>query len=159
MSYIRCPKCGTHRVRRSRRRNILELAAVLATPYRCVPCDERFFAWRWQEARDFSQASGPVTKGEHGERRNSGRVSLQRTVEFRVLDSLRRRQPESGVTINMSDSGILFTSDLPLLAGSPLEMKVGRPGRQPLMVRGRVVRHENGVTAAQVLPPPLANAA
>lgn len=159
MSYIRCPKCGTHRVRRSRRRNILEMLALLANPYRCVPCDERFFAWRWQEARDFSQSPIPIGKSEGGERRTSGRVPLQRNVEFRVLDSLRQRDLQAGVTINMSDSGILFASERTLSPGSPVEMKVGRPGRQPLMVRGRIVRHENGVTAVQVLPSPLANAA
>jgi C4-type Zn-finger protein len=42
---MRCPRCSSKDVRRSRRRNLLErIASVLIKPYRCDNCDYRFFS-------------------------------------------------------------------------------------------------------------------
>jgi hypothetical protein len=43
-----CTECQSHRIRRSRRRGILEsslLAMIFIRPYRCLACDHRFFRW------------------------------------------------------------------------------------------------------------------
>ena len=46
---LRCPKCHSEVVRRSRRSGILErlLSALYLYPFRCERCDHRFTAFRW----------------------------------------------------------------------------------------------------------------
>ncbi len=58
-----CPTCGSHSVRRSERRGIVEkflYRLLLIWPYRCLECDGRFFDYKSQVSRS-SQARGPLT--------------------------------------------------------------------------------------------------
>jgi predicted Zn-ribbon and HTH transcriptional regulator len=45
---MNCPVCQSQRIRRSRRRGVLEsrlLALLFIHPFRCLSCDHRFFRW------------------------------------------------------------------------------------------------------------------
>ena len=45
----RCPNCESGRIRRSRRRGLVEkvaCAVLLVSPYRCEECDQRYFRFR-----------------------------------------------------------------------------------------------------------------
>jgi len=47
-----CPSCGSHKVRRSRRRSAEDLVLrrlLFQVPYRCGECDHRFFSFRVNE--------------------------------------------------------------------------------------------------------------
>jgi hypothetical protein len=57
-----CPECQSHRIRRSRRRGVLEsriLAALFIRPFRCLACDRRFFRWSFI-ANHGSQRTEPL---------------------------------------------------------------------------------------------------
>lgn len=61
-----------------------------------------------------------------------------------------------GKTLNMSSSGVLFTSAHVLLPGRRLEVSISWPAQLnnkcalKLVARGRVVRFENGRTAMEI---------
>jgi len=45
---VNCPRCQSERIRRSRRKGIIErriLAMLFVRPFRCESCDLRFFRW------------------------------------------------------------------------------------------------------------------
>ena len=45
---LSCPLCHSDRIRRSRRRGILERSLttmIFLKPFRCLKCDSRFFRW------------------------------------------------------------------------------------------------------------------
>lgn len=45
---MNCPQCHSKRIRRSKRKGIIErriLAMLSVRPYRCGSCDLRFFRW------------------------------------------------------------------------------------------------------------------
>jgi DNA-directed RNA polymerase subunit RPC12/RpoP len=46
---VRCPRCGSNTVYRSRRRGVIErhlFSAISLRPYRCENCDSRFYLRR-----------------------------------------------------------------------------------------------------------------
>jgi hypothetical protein len=60
------------------------------------------------------------------ERRTDTRVNLNMPLRFRVLNT--PNSPElSGESINISQRGILFTTAVPLLVGTPLEVSLRMP--------------------------------
>lgn len=91
------------------------------------------------------------------DRRLSGRFPIEREVRYRVLN---RRGPEiigTGKTLNMSSSGIAFTTETQLPPGRKVEIAISWPAqldnRCPMkfVARGRVVRSEPGMAAIEIL--------
>jgi len=94
--------------------------------------------------------------GSPGDRRSSDRFPIQREVRYKILSGRDFVETGGGETINMSSSGILFTSEHELQEGKRLEMSVSWPARLDdkcnlkLVVKGRVIRSEEGRTAMSI---------
>ncbi len=71
---------------------------------------------------------------------------------------LTKRGEETGVgrTVNMSSSGVLFTSEQPLFPGRRLELSVSWPAQLDnkcplkLVARGKIVRSDAGLAAIEI---------
>lgn len=78
------------------------------------------------------------------ERRSTRRYPLAQEVHYSVMGA-RKGMVGTGTTVNMSSRGMLFTTDQPLSAGSPLTLEVKWPvlldNAKPLklVTRGKVV--------------------
>jgi hypothetical protein len=90
------------------------------------------------------------------ERRGSSRFPIEREVRYRVLNKKSNQEAGVGTTVNMSSSGILFTTDHVLLPGRSLEISVSWPAQLnqncplKLVARGRVTRFEPGKAAIEI---------
>jgi len=90
------------------------------------------------------------------ERRASGRFPIEREIRYRVLNKKGNNEAGSGKTINMSSTGILFSTEHVLLPGRTLEIAVSWPAQLnnscplKLVARGRVVRFEPGQAAVEI---------
>ncbi|MEX2264593.1 MAG: PilZ domain-containing protein [Bryobacteraceae bacterium] len=79
------------------------------------------------------------------ERRSSDRFPIERDVRYKILDG-RTVVTGIGRTIDMSSSGVLFTTEVPLMQGKRLELSVSWPAQLnntcalKLVALGRVVR-------------------
>jgi hypothetical protein len=89
------------------------------------------------------------------DRRSSVRFQLEREIRYKVGG---KRGEESGVgqSINLSSSGVLFTTDRVLISGSRIELSISWPARLndkvslKLVARGRLVRFEAGLAAMKI---------
>ena len=90
------------------------------------------------------------------ERRHSDRFPIEREVRFKVLNKRGGEETGEGKTLNISSSGILFTSEQMLLPGRRLEVAINWPVQLnnkvslKLVARGRVVRFEEGRAAIEI---------
>jgi hypothetical protein len=90
------------------------------------------------------------------ERRHSDRFPIEREVRYRVLNKRGGEEAGDGRTINISSSGVLFTTDHMLLPGRRLELQISWPAQLDnkcalkLVARGRVIRYEPGRTAIEI---------
>lgn len=88
-----------------------------------------------------------------GDRRLSERFAIEREISYRVFGKNMREITGSGLTINMSSRGILFSTDQRLPLGALIELSVSWPAelnnscRLKLVARGRVVRCQEGRAA------------
>lgn len=93
---------------------------------------------------------------DQGERRNSSRFPIERPVRYKALSKKDGDAPGSGTTVNMSSSGVLFTTDTELLPGRRIELAISWPAQLddtcPLkfVARGRVTRSESGQAALEI---------
>jgi hypothetical protein len=97
-----------------------------------------------------------VTQKQQSDRRHSDRFPIEREVRFRVLNKRGGEESGEGKTLNISSSGVLFTSDQMLLPGRRLELSISWPVQLnnrvalKLVARGRVVRFEEGHAALEI---------
>ena len=90
------------------------------------------------------------------DRRHSDRFPIERDVRFRVLNKRGGEETGDGKTLNISSSGVLFTSEHMLLPGRRLELCISWPVQLndlvplKLVARGRVVRSEGGMAAVEI---------
>ena len=90
------------------------------------------------------------------DRRHSDRFPIEREVRYRVLNKRSGEEMGDGRTINISSSGVLFTSAHLLLPGRRLELSISWPAQLnnkcalKLVARGRVVRFEQGRAAIEI---------
>jgi PilZ domain len=90
------------------------------------------------------------------DRRVSDRFPIAREVCYRVHNRRSNDECGSGVTMNMSSNGVLFTTEQMLLPGKRMEMAVNWPARLDnrcalkFVARGRVVRSEEGTAAVEI---------
>jgi hypothetical protein len=93
----------------------------------------------------------------HADRRHSDRFPIEREVRYRVLNKRGGDEAGDGKTINISSSGVLFSSDHVLLPGKRLELSISWPAQLnnkcalKLVARGRVTRFEPGCAAIEIL--------
>jgi hypothetical protein len=91
------------------------------------------------------------------DRRQSDRFPITREVRYRVLNKRSGEEIGDGRTINISSSGVLFTSAHLLLPGRRLELSISWPAQLDnkcalkLVARGRVIRSEEGCAAMEIL--------
>ena len=90
------------------------------------------------------------------DRRHSDRFPIQREVRYRVLSKRSGEEAGDGRTINISSSGVLFTSEHILVPGKRMELSISWPAQLDnkcalkLVARGRVVRFEEGRAAIEI---------
>jgi len=90
------------------------------------------------------------------DRRHSDRFPIEREVRYRVLNKRSSEETGEGKTINISSSGILFTSEHLLLPGRRMELAISWPAQLnnktalKLVARGRVIRFEGGRAAIEI---------
>jgi hypothetical protein len=95
-------------------------------------------------------AKGPV------ERRGADRFPMEREIRYKIVSKRLGHEQGSGKTINMSSSGLLFSTDGTLLPGKKVEVAVNWPAQLEnrcalkLIARGRVVRTEKGRAAVEI---------
>jgi hypothetical protein len=98
-----------------------------------------------------------LTEKQHADRRQSDRFPIEREVRYRVLSKRGGEEAGEGKTMNISSSGVLFTSEQLLLPGRRLELAISWPAQLnqqvplKLVARGRVVRFEQGLAAIEIL--------
>lgn len=91
------------------------------------------------------------------ERRASTRLSIEREVHCRILNKKDGDVETTGKTLNISSSGILFTTDQKLAPGRRLELAISWPAQLDnrcalkLVARGRVVRFEGDRVAFEIM--------
>jgi hypothetical protein len=98
---------------------------------------------------------GPT--GSQSDRRAAKRLLIERDLQFRELNR-REGEPDGlGKTLNISSSGILFTTDQTLLPGRRMELSINWPAHLDdrcalkLVARGRVVRYEGNAAAIEII--------
>ena len=90
------------------------------------------------------------------ERRRSSRFPIEREVRYKTLNQRTEILSGSGKTLNISSSGVLFTSDHDLPVGTRLEVSISWPAQLNekcllnLVARGRITRHNQGQLALQI---------
>lgn len=90
------------------------------------------------------------------DRRGSNRFPIECEVRYRLLGRRAGASSGTGHTINMSSSGVLFSSSHVLLLGDHAELSIGWPAQLDqkvplrLVLRGPVLRIEGGRTAIQI---------
>jgi hypothetical protein len=86
-------------------------------------------------------------------RRGSERLGIQRDVQYRILNNKTVEAAVTGKTVNMSSSGVLFSTEQVLFPGRRVELSINWPAQLnskcalKLVARGRVVRFVDGCAA------------
>ena len=94
---------------------------------------------------------------EQNNRRHSDRFPIEREVRFKILNKRGGGDAGEGKTVNISSSGVLFTSEQLLLPGRRMELSISWPAQLnnqcalKVIARGRVVRFEQGLAAIEIL--------
>jgi hypothetical protein len=94
--------------------------------------------------------------GSGQERRKSNRFPIEREVRYKTLSQRAETLSGVGKTLNISSSGVLFTSDHELPPGTRLEVSISWPAQLNekcllnLVARGRVARQSGLRIALQI---------
>lgn len=90
------------------------------------------------------------------DRRSTDRFPIERTVQYKVLNKRAGDETGEGRTVNISSTGVLFTTEHMLVPGRRLEVSISWPAQLNekcslrLVARGRVVRFEEGRAAMEI---------
>ena len=93
---------------------------------------------------------------EQDERRSTERLPIERELRYKVFHRNSPDEGGAGKTIDMSSSGVLFTTDRPVRSGKSVEVSISWPAQLnhtvplKLVARGRVVRSDDGKTAIEI---------
>ncbi len=107
-----------------------------------------------ESALMLTKVAEPATGG--SERRRSSRFPIERDLRYKTLNQRAEILAGNGKTMNISSSGVLFTSDHDLPIGTRLEVSISWPAQLNekcllnLVARGRVMRHLKGQLALQI---------
>ncbi len=84
------------------------------------------------------------------EKRKAVRYPLSQHLSYRILDARSHYRPGTGVTVDMSSSGVLFAAEQPLPSGKRVELSIHWAAQRDggwwlkLVVTGRIVRVQDG---------------
>lgn len=90
------------------------------------------------------------------DRRRSDRFAIEREIRYRALNKRGGEEAGEGKTVNMSSSGVLFTTGQILRPGRRIELAISWPAQLnnkcalKLVARGRIVRFDNGLAAMEI---------
>ncbi|MBL8216324.1 MAG: PilZ domain-containing protein [Bryobacterales bacterium] len=90
------------------------------------------------------------------ERRAADRFPIERDVRYRMLSKKSTEENGIGKTVNISSTGVLFTTDKLLIPGRRLEVSIAWPAQLNnscalrLVARGKIVRFEQGRAAMEI---------
>lgn len=90
------------------------------------------------------------------DRRAADRFPIEREVRYKVLSKKSGDEAGIGKTINISSTGVLFSTDKLLIPGRRLEIAINWPAQLnnkcslKLVARGRVVRFDQGRAAMEI---------
>ncbi|HEX4772482.1 MAG TPA: PilZ domain-containing protein [Bryobacteraceae bacterium] len=90
------------------------------------------------------------------DRRQSSRFPIGREVRYKTINQRSEVFAGVGKTLNISSSGVLFTSDHELPLGTRIEVSISWPAQLNekcllnLVARGRVTRYLKGQLAVQI---------
>ena len=93
---------------------------------------------------------------QESDRRRSDRFAIEREIRYRALNKRGGEEAGEGKTVNMSSSGVLFTSGQILRPGRRIELAISWPAQLnnkcalKLVARGRIVRFDNGLAAMEI---------
>jgi len=93
---------------------------------------------------------------QESDRRRSDRFAIEREIRYRALNKRGGEEAGEGKTVNMSSSGVLFTSPQILRPGRRIELAISWPAQLnnkcalKLVARGRIVRFDNGLAAMEI---------
>jgi hypothetical protein len=93
----------------------------------------------------------------HPERRDTKRMSVELELKYRLLNRRNGKTEGSGQTLNISSSGVLFTTGDALQQGRRLELSMDWPARLndrcalKLVARGQVVRIDGNAAAVKII--------
>ncbi len=93
---------------------------------------------------------------DQSERRGSNRFPISRDVRYKIVGPQKEPEPGQGETVNMSSTGVLFTTEQELSPGRRVEMDISWPARLndtcplKLVAKGTVVRAEPGKAALEI---------
>jgi hypothetical protein len=93
---------------------------------------------------------------QEADRRRSDRFAIEREIRYKALNKRGGEEAGEGKTVNMSSSGVLFTSEQILRPGRRIELSISWPAQLnnkcalKLVARGRIVRFENGLAAMEI---------
>ena len=116
-------------------------------------CEEQ---WRFSDESCALGSDMPRPNQSRADRRESTRFPIQRAISFTALTNRPRFVSGSGTTLNMSSSGILFTTENDLPAGLLVQVAVSWPVHLgdgcplKLVAEGVVVRSEGGKAAVRL---------
>ena len=91
------------------------------------------------------------------ERRASSRMSIERDVQYKLLNRGQVDAESKGKTLNISSSGVLFTTEQVMIPGRRVEVAIDWPAQLnnkcalKLVARGRIVRFEGVRAALEIL--------
>ena len=95
-------------------------------------------------------------EGLEGERRGATRFPIEQEVRYRVVSRNTAGGAGAGRTLNISSTGVLFTTEHPLTPGDRLELSINWPAQLDhkcplkLVTAGHVVRVDNGNAAIAI---------
>ena len=91
-----------------------------------------------------------------GDRRGSSRFPIERELRYKILSRKSSPDQGAGATVNMSSTGILFTTEQTLVPGRMVEIAINWPAHLndstplKLVARGRVVRSDVARAAVEI---------
>lgn len=97
-----------------------------------------------------------MSQEKQSDRRHSDRFPIERELRYRVLGKRGSEETGEGTTINISSSGVLFTTPHLLVPGRRMEVSISWPAQLNnkcalrLVARGRLVWFEEGKAALEI---------
>ncbi|MFN9085159.1 MAG: PilZ domain-containing protein [Acidobacteriota bacterium] len=97
-----------------------------------------------------------IQQKSQNERRSADRFPIAREVRYKVLNKKNSDEIGAGQTVNMSSTGVYFTTEHILLPGRRLELAISWPAQLnnqtalKLVARGRIIRYDEGRAAMEI---------